>query len=159
MKTPYSILIAIFAFVLLASPVAAQVGTQWSRQINNPNRFKVLGDFSGKAVLDRETGLVWEQSPLSPSKGETGLLDWESAQSRCNGLTVCNRMGWRLPTIQELASQVDPSVGFPGPTLPAGHPFIEVQSSDYWSATTVASSGSSRVGRALRPWPRELRRR
>ncbi len=53
-----------------------------------------------------------------------------------------NRKGWWLPTIQELASLIDPSVPFPGPTLPAGHPFSNVQSSVYRSATTNASNTS-----------------
>jgi hypothetical protein len=56
---------------------------------------------------------------------------------------VGNRKGWRLPTIQELASLMDPTVPSP-PTLPVGHPFGSVQSdlgSFYWSATT--SSGSA----------------
>ncbi len=54
--------------------------------------------------------------------------------------TVGNRKGWRLPTLQELASLIDPSVA--APSLPAGHPFTNVQSSVgdfpplYWSATT-----------------------
>ena len=30
---------------------------------------------------------------------------------------------------------IDPSVT-PGPTLPTGHPFTDIQSLDYWSATT-----------------------
>ena len=48
-------------------------------------------------------------------------------------------MGWRLPTLQELASLVDSSVPVPGPSLPAGHPFSNVQQSfPYWSATTCA---------------------
>jgi hypothetical protein len=47
-------------------------------------------------------------------------------------------MGWRLPTIEELARLVDPSEG--PPTLPKDHPFINVQSSDYWSSTTVAEA-------------------
>jgi hypothetical protein len=40
--------------------------------------------------------------------------------------------------VHELASLVDPSVPLPGPTLPAGHPFTGVLSSNYWSATTNA---------------------
>jgi hypothetical protein len=50
-------------------------------------------------------------------------------------VTLGNRLGWRLPTVNELASLVDPSRS--DPALPAGHPFNDVQLSDhYWSATT-----------------------
>ncbi len=95
-------------------------------------RFIVLSNMGSAAVLDRETGLVWEQSP------STNVFAWEDAQGHCNRLTTGGRLGWRLPTLQELASLVDPTVPFPGPTLPAGHPFSNVQSSFYWSATTNA---------------------
>jgi hypothetical protein len=67
-----------------------------------------------------------------------------SAQSHCNTLKTGGRLGWRLPTLQELASLVDPSVPFPGPTRPAGHPFSNVQSGNYWSATANAHSPASR---------------
>ena len=30
---------------------------------------------------------------------------------------------------------VDPSVASPGPTLPQGHPFLNVQSANYWSSS------------------------
>ena len=53
-----------------------------------------------------------------------------------------NRKGWRLPSIQELASLIDPTVPPPGPTLPPGHPFSNVQV-NYWSATTYAVSSAS----------------
>jgi hypothetical protein len=43
-------------------------------------------------------------------------------------------MGWRLPTIQELESLIDPSQS--NPALPVGHPFSNVQSSGYWTGTT-----------------------
>src|SRR5262249_27665792 len=63
----------------------------------------------------------------------------------CINLNAGGRTGWRLPTIQELLSLVDRSVS-PGPALPAGHPFTNVQSSeqssDYWSATTRADASS-----------------
>jgi hypothetical protein len=98
-------------------------------------RFIVLSNWNSDAVLDRETGLVWERSP------GTGPQTWLFAQVHCTqNLTLGNRRGWRLPTIQELASLVDPSVGSPGPALPAGHPFTNVQSSTYWSATTYSNN-------------------
>ena len=40
----------------------------------------------------------------------------------------------------ELASLVDPSVASPGPTLPSGHPFLNVQPSNYWSASAHAEN-------------------
>jgi hypothetical protein len=46
-------------------------------------------------------------------------------------------MGWRLPTIQELASLVDPAATT-RPVIPAGNPFANVQPRIYWSATTAA---------------------
>ena len=100
---------------------------------SNSSRFTCV--MGGAAVRDNETGLVWEQSP------STSLFTWSSAQSHCNALAVSNRIGWRLPTLQELGSLVDRSQS--NPALPAGHPFSNVQSSTYWSATTFASDASS----------------
>jgi hypothetical protein len=61
----------------------------------NCPRFVVLSNFSSKAVLDRETGLVWERSP------DAAFQTQRSALMMCVMKTVGNRMGWRLPTIQE----------------------------------------------------------
>ena len=134
MKTQYSILSAVFAFILFSSPLAAQVGTPWDQQINSPSRFQVLIDFGGAAVFDSETGLVWEQAPIISE------LSWNDAQNHCNTLSKGGRQGWRLPTIQELASLVDPNNPSGNPALPPGHPFSNVQSSLYWSATTLAAN-------------------
>jgi len=51
---------------------------------------------------------------------------------------VGGQKGWRLPSIVELMSLIDPAVAVPGPTLPPGHPFTNVLSSGYWTATTDA---------------------
>jgi len=101
-------------------------------QIKGAGRFLVLTNWNKEAVLDKETGLVWEQSP------QTAAANALNARVNCAQKTVGNRKGWRLPAIPELASLVDPSVPSPGPTLPAGHPFTNVQSALYWSATTIA---------------------
>jgi hypothetical protein len=108
----------------------------WDQQLPASTRFIVLSNWGSAAVLDRETGLVWERSP------STSAFSWEAAQVHCNFLTTGGRLGWRLPTLQELASLVDPSVLPPGPTLPSGHPFSDVQSSFYWSATTFATNST-----------------
>ena len=101
----------------------------------NCPRFIVLTNWNSEAVLDRETGLVWEQSP------STSTPDWFLASEHCINLNAGSRTGWRLPTIQELLSLVDRSVSFP--SLPSGHPFTNVQPSFYWSASTYASSTSN----------------
>ena len=108
----------------------------WYQILPSDQRFLlVMGD---EAVLDRETGLVWEKSP------STSTESWENAQFYCNNLAVGNRKGFRLPTLQELASLVYVDTPQPIPTLPSGHPFQNVRSSSgYWSATTLAFSTSS----------------
>jgi len=107
----------------------------WDQTLPASTRFIVLSNMGSAAVLDRETGLVWEQSPTAPPTVPNTFI-FVTAQSHCNELTVGTRKGWRLPTIQELASLVDPTQS--NPALPAGHPFSNVQSFNYWSATTYA---------------------
>ena len=112
------------------------VPPNWDKNLPAAQRFVVLAAFNNDAVRDNETGLVWEKSP------QTATHEWSDARFACISKTVGNRKGWRLPSIPELTSLVDPSVS-PGPTLPAGHPFTNVPSADYWSATTNAVNPSS----------------
>jgi hypothetical protein len=106
----------------------------WDQTMPASTRFIVLSNFNNEAVLDRETGLVWEQSP------STSLPDWVNASIHCLRLNKGGRQSWRLPTIQDLQSLIDPTQS--NPALPSGHPFTNVQSSDYWSATTLASAST-----------------
>ena len=142
MKRFYFTLIAIIAFVGFAALALADPGTTWDQQINGHGRFKVLSQFGGAAVLDKETGRVWDQSP------STDLFCWTTsdiclpgsdALSHCYQLEVGGRKGWRVPTIEELASLVDTSQ--PSLALPGGHPF-NVQPTTHWSATTNANDAS-----------------
>jgi hypothetical protein len=50
------------------------------------------------AVLDRETGLVWEQTPDSTA------FTWAAALDHCTMLLDGGKLGWRLPTDEELGS-------------------------------------------------------
>jgi hypothetical protein len=97
----------------------------------------VLLDWAGKAVLDKETGLVWERSP-SP----TNNFLWDSARFHCLGRTTGSHKGWRLPSIHELQSLIDPART--GPALPAGHPFVLPQPivNVHWTATTNAGTNT-----------------
>lgn len=109
----------------------------WDQKLPAATRFVVLTDWNSEAVLDRNTGLVWEKSP------DTATATWFSARFVCLNKNVGGQKGWRLPAIAELASLIDPSVASPGPTLPPGHPFVNIQSANYWSATTEARSPST----------------
>ena len=107
----------------------------------NCPRFIVLTDWNSEAVLDRETGLVWEKSP------STTDVRWHIARVECARRMTGGRQGWRLPSFAELASLLDPSNR--APALPSGHPFIGVQSGPldvYWSATTSADNADSAWG-------------
>jgi hypothetical protein len=108
--------------------------SSWDRRIDVvQQRFQVLNEFNDEAVLDRETGLVWERSP------STQTLAWSNARLFCAQKAVGGRGGWRLPAFNELASLVDPTITSPTvPRLPAGHPFQNVQAGAYWSATVFA---------------------
>src|SRR5207302_3854041 len=93
--------------------------SNWTATQPGPGPFPIL--ITGVAVLDRETGLVWETSPSGSA------FNWRNAEAHCSQLTVGNRWGWRLPTVQQLASLMD---GDPAntshPRLPTGPPFRNV---------------------------------
>ena len=109
---------------------------RWDQALPAAARFVVLADFGNAAVLDKETGLVWEKSPA------TTTHTWSVARFQCTARTVGGRKGWRLPSVHELASLVDPTNPTANPFLSAGHPFTDVQSDFYWSATTNAENSA-----------------
>ena len=104
-----------------------------------PNRWALCNngtpsDGSDDIVLDKETGLMWPRNA-----NLLGQSTWFDAVTFCLNLIMGGRKGWRLPTVEELATLVDPSQS--NPALPANHPFLNVQLNDnYWSSTTEAGS-------------------
>src|SRR5262245_10355435 len=81
-------------------------------------RFVVLSNWNNEAVLDRETGLLWERSPLAPclaggpfgcTHPDSGKRTWFFANDRCQKLNAGGRMGWRMPRVEELATLMDRS--------------------------------------------------
>jgi hypothetical protein len=122
--------IGLFAGTAFAETTAAgpyYANPSWDQTLPANTRFIVLSNMNSEAVLDRETGLVWERSPSLPPMPQL------NAQGFCNVLFLGNRLGWRLPQLQELLSLIDRSQS--SPALPAGHPFNNV-SNYYWTATT-----------------------
>ena len=78
------------------------INCSWNRKIiNAQERFRVLSEFNNEAVLDRETGLVWERTP------STQAVQWPNARLLCAQKGVGGRGGWRLPAFDELSSLVD----------------------------------------------------
>jgi hypothetical protein len=111
----------------------------WDKQINDPNRFKVLGAFNNEAVLDKETGLLWQKVPIISDRS------WFAAWKFCQLSTTGNRAGWRLPTSEELRSLIDPQQS--EPALPPGNPFTDVVTQSFWSASAgFAASNAIMVG-------------
>lgn len=104
----------------------------WSRLIDDSSRFELV--MNDEAVLDRETGLVWDRNP------GTSTSVWQAAPEYCYKRAVGQRYGWRLPTVAELASLVDNSNS--SPALPTNHSFQNIQTSNgldrYWTITSVA---------------------
>jgi hypothetical protein len=146
---------------LTIGTAAAQTETlkSWSRKIPNAReRFEVLHQFNDEAVLDRETQLVWERAPRDPFPGFRGTF--AQAVADCYARLAGGRMGWRLPTVEELTSLlVETPTRNPDvirAALPQGHPFIGIRSgnrfeSAYWSITagffTPSAGGPSFGGR------------
>ena len=102
----------------------------WGRILDPAVRFQVV--IFDQAVLDRETGLVWQRDTYI-----THTRQWLAACSYCYQLSLNPCKGWRLPTVEELGTLVDP--GQTNPALPPGHPFTHVQSKYYWSISTNAA--------------------
>jgi hypothetical protein len=108
--------------------------TRWDANYPSASRFTIV--FPG-AVMDKNTGLVWDQSPMV---APTGPTSWISAREYCLNRTVGGTRGWRLPSVGELTSLIDPSL--PPPYVP-GTVFTGIQSAAYWSATVNAASTSN----------------
>jgi hypothetical protein len=99
-----------------------------------------FADNGNGTVTDHLTGLIWLKNGNC-----SGAVTWQQALTYCNtlasgscGLADGSIAGdWRLPNTKELLSLIDFSRS--APALPNGHPFANVQVSDYWTATTSAN--------------------
>jgi hypothetical protein len=81
----------------------------------------------GAGVKDNQTGLIWEQEP-------DRIHDvWSASVARCPTKEVGGQKGWRAPSVDELKTLIDPSQH--DPALPPGHPFSNIKSEIYWTAT------------------------
>ena len=128
------------ATVCIPAPAAGQDGPyypvpSWDQTLRGTKRFVLVMPIEGhgfQAVLDRETGLVWQRVP-----NEARAFDWPLARSFCRTENTGGRQGWRLPSVEELSSLLDLSPATIGPGLPSGHPFdLREGAFHFWSAST-----------------------
>jgi hypothetical protein len=86
----------------------------------------------GGVVIDRATGLAWSQN-ASPA---TFPMSWAEAFEYIDHLNRSRHCGvnnWRLPSRRELFTLI--SHRCINPALPEGHPFIDIFSGYYWTAS------------------------
>ena len=108
-----------------------QVKPTWDKIIPTAQRF--VDALDGTAVLDKETGLVWAKTPDSTTRSLQQAMDY------CTTLYLGGRLGWRLPTVEELGSLIDRS-NTGNIKLPVGHPFLNVQSGTYWTSSSYTGN-------------------
>ncbi|MDP1902076.1 MAG: hypothetical protein Q8K96_16755 [Rubrivivax sp.] len=99
----------------------------WDQSLPVATRFIVLSNMASEAVLDRETGLVWQRTP-NPTLTTLG-----GAERGCGFSRTGSRMGWRIPSLLEFQSLMEAPGGIAA--LPAGHPFIIPAGVSFWSTS------------------------
>ena len=110
---------------------------------HKPNyRFAIYIDHHAEdLVLDKETGLIWPRNANLLEQAQ----NWLDSNTTCREQKLANRIGWRLPTVEELSSLVDTRNAHPA--MPTGHPFRSVQFGDgvpaYWTSTNSENPGSA----------------
>jgi hypothetical protein len=118
------------AGLVLASAAGAVDLRDWGRKFPTSERFVVLSQFNNQAVLDKETQLVWQRSPIS-----TLQSFYAADYNSCSRTPIGARHGWRLPSRFELMTLIDPAASAPI-RLPAGHPFLGITpNAEYWTSS------------------------
>jgi hypothetical protein len=106
----------------------------WDQTLRAAKRFVPVMPIDGlgpQAILDRETGLVWQRVPAEPR-----AFEWPVARFLCRTENTGGRQGWRLPSVEELSSLLDLLPGPAAPGLPSGHPFdLRATTPIFWSAS------------------------
>jgi len=151
----------------------------WVDHAANP-RFAIYhagtpGEELDDLVCDKETKLVWtrDANPRGIDRPWSDAISYTRQPNVGNplGARFGARMGWRLPTISEIQTLVDPSKCSPtgdlpltdgvNPALPTGHPFLNVQATEddgstsitrkYWTATTSEVDDTEAMSFELTP--------
>jgi hypothetical protein len=75
--------------------------------VEPPNHYTVTGTGANAVVLDNYTGLAWQQTFSS------ARMAWADAAAYCAAQTTGGFSGWRVPTLNELASTVNEALVAP----------------------------------------------
>lgn len=150
-KSLMTVAAGLFAIAVMPGQAQAQSATtangpyyatpSWDQKLTT-NRFVILANWNSEAVLDRETGLVWQRSP------RTAAVSLSYGALSCHLADTGGRRGWRLPRAEELSSLLEPEPITGMATLPVGHPFDGVRAipeAFYWSATRSLTPNSTQM--------------
>ena len=101
---------------------------------NFPNNYEIQERNGSYVVIDYATGLMWQQT------GSVTYMTWDEAQEYIsNELNKTNYAGcslWRLPTLEELASLLEPTEGKGGMFIDS----VFESNSGYWTSDRVKGS-------------------
>jgi hypothetical protein len=100
----------------------------WSLDMPANERFVPALPNHGSAVLDRETGLVWQSAPFMTNNSQ----DFNYYDNLCRNGNWNNKSAWRLPTLNELRSL------FIDYNTPPATPYFSINPADhiaYWTIT------------------------
>ena len=122
-----------------------QIPPTWSLALEPGQRFQRYAlNNSSNTVLDKETGLVWTWLPVLQN------YNWQSSHDLCRSMIVGGRMGWRLPTLEELASLLESPTdlgttdqGFNYASIPTG--VFATMTSPLWSSSSSPSTPSEKL--------------
>lgn len=125
------------AAVLLGAAVPAPASSCPPALIGGQPRFEIRGAL----VLDRASGLLWQRCSVGQRHeassgrcvGQPQLLRHADARIQARALGE----GWRLPSVNELRSLVDPRCGVPAidPQAFPGFGYPPQQGMPYWTGT------------------------
>ncbi len=87
-------------------------------------------DATKNVVTDSSSGLMWQDDAVGTT------MNWATALTTCEALTLGGYTDWRLPNYNELYNLADKNRANPA----ISPVFTKVVSDHYWSSTTYASN-------------------
>jgi len=116
MNTKHLIINLTIFTAILFTPLIGNSGTKYLQNGNG-------------IVIDTTTSLLWQQ-------GFSLGHDWDSAADYCKQITLGEHSDWRLPTLKELGSIVDP--GKRNPAIDSRS--FNASSDRYWTSSIEGST-------------------